>query len=158
SVTPELREAIEEAISQFAVLILRDQQLSQSQQIAFTKSFGPLDLGLKKATKSTSRLEHYELADISNVALDGSIAARDNQRILTNMANQLWHSDSSFQQPPARYSMLYSVVNPHSGGETEYADMRAAYDALSPNFQRELESLEAEHFALHSRMMLGNTG
>lgn len=155
--TPDLVDAINEAMDEYAVLVFRGQPLTQAQQMAFTCAFGPLDMGLKKVTKPDSRLEFAQLADISNVLKDGSLADRSHRRILTNMANQLWHSDSSFQKPAARYSMLHSVVNPSWGGETEFADMRAAYGALPDRLKTEIADLEVEHFVLHSRMMLGNT-
>ncbi|GAB2893931.1 TauD/TfdA dioxygenase family protein [Paralcaligenes ginsengisoli] len=156
--SPQMVDAIDDAMNRYAVLVFRGQPLSQDEQMAFTLSFGPLDLGFKKASNQHARLKYKELADISNVAEDGEIAERSHRRIVNNMANQLWHSDSSFQNPPARYSMLHSVVNPSSGGETEFADLRAAYDGLDTGLLAEIEGLEAEHFALHSRFMLGDTG
>lgn len=148
---------INAAMDQYAVLVFRNQPITQDEQIAFTRSFGPLDLGFKKVSNAHARLKYNELADISNVAEDGNIADRNHKRIVNNMANQLWHSDSSFQQPGARYSMLHSVINPPKGGETEFADMRAAYDAMPDDWRREIEGLEAEHFVVHSRFMLGDT-
>lgn len=156
--TPEQVEAINQAMDQYAVLVFRGQPISQDEQMAFTRAFGPLDIGFKKAANRQMRLKHFELADISNLAEDGSVASRDHFRIVNNMANQLWHSDSSFQDPPARYSMLHCVITPSKGGETEFADLRAAYDGLPDDWRAEIEGLEAEHFALHSRFMLGDTG
>jgi alpha-ketoglutarate-dependent 2,4-dichlorophenoxyacetate dioxygenase len=75
----------------------------------------------------------------------------------SQLANQLWHSDSSFQNPAARYSLLHSLVNPSSGGETEFADLRAAYDALPVDLKQQIDGLRARHYALHSRMNLGDT-
>jgi alpha-ketoglutarate-dependent 2,4-dichlorophenoxyacetate dioxygenase len=75
----------------------------------------------------------------------------------SQLANQLWHSDSSFQNPPACYSMLHSLTNPAKGGETEFADLRAAYDALTEDTKREIENLRAQHYALYSRINLGDT-
>lgn len=153
----EDRRAIERAMDRFAVLVFRDQPLDQDQQIAFAKSFGTLDIGLRRANKGPHRFKYDELIDISNVAADGTIAARDSRRVASMVANQLWHSDSSFQQPAARYSMLSAVVLPASGGDTEFADLRAAYDALPEGLKTSLEGLVTEHYALHSRMMLGTT-
>lgn len=155
--TAETVAQIDEAMNQYAVLIFRNQPISQDEQLAFTRAFGPLDLGFKKAANRHSRLKHVELADISNLAEDGNIASRDHYRIVNNMANQLWHSDSSFQNPPARYSMLHCVVPARHGGETEFADLRGAYDSLPNDLKAEIADLEAEHFALHSRFMLGDT-
>jgi alpha-ketoglutarate-dependent 2,4-dichlorophenoxyacetate dioxygenase len=152
----EARE-IEAAMDRFGVLVFRDQPLDEDQQIAFARRFGTLDIGLRRANKSPHRFKHDELIDISNVAPDGSIAQRDSRRVASMVANQLWHSDSSFQSPAAKYSMLSAVVLPSWGGETEYADLRAAYDGLPDALKAALDGLETEHYALHSRMMLGTT-
>lgn len=149
--------AIDRAMDEHAVLVFRGQALTPEQQLRFARHFGELDLGFKKASKSASRLEHDELLDISNVAEDGQVADRNHRKIVGNLANQLWHSDSSFQAPAARYSMLHAVVLPEEGGETEFADMRAAYDALPEPLKRRLPGLTAEHYALHSRFLLGDT-
>jgi len=149
--------AIEAAMDRHAVLVFRDQPLDEEQQLALTRWFGPLDIGLKKALRAANRLKHEESIDISNVGLDDQLVARDSKRLFSQIANQLWHSDSSFQQPPAKYSLLTAQVVPPRGGETEYADMRAAYDALPEATKQELDGLVAEHWALHSRIMLGDT-
>ncbi|HSV78931.1 MAG TPA: TauD/TfdA family dioxygenase, partial [Ramlibacter sp.] len=149
--------AIEQAMDQHAVLVFRNQPLTQDQQIAFAKSFGPLDLGLRKLKGGAHRFDYAELADISNVKADGEVAGREHAKIVGNVANQLWHSDSSFQKPRAKYSMLSAVTLPSFGGETEFADLRMAYDALPDWRKRQLEGLEAVHYALHSRFLLGDT-
>jgi len=149
--------AIEAAMDRHAVLVFRDQPLDEEQQLALTRWFGPLDIGLKKALRAANRLKHEESIDISNVGLDDQLVARDSKRLFSQIANQLWHSDSSFQQPPAKYSLLTAQVVPPRGGETEYADMRAAYDALPDDTKRDIATLSAEHWALHSRMALGDT-
>jgi len=149
--------AIEAGMDRYAVLVVRDQPLDQEQQMVFARSFGPLDLGLRKVKKQPHRFRYDELIDISNVDEKGRIADRNSGKIVSNIANQLWHSDSSFQRPAAKYSMLSAVVLPTRGGETEFADLRAAYDALSDELKAELEALEAEHYALHSRFLLGDS-
>ena len=148
---------IDAAMDRYAVLVVRDQPLDQEQQMVFARSFGPLDLGLRKVKKQPHRFRYDELIDISNVDEKGRIADRNSGKIVSNIANQLWHSDSSFQRPAAKYSMLSAVVLPTRGGETEFADLRAAYDALSDELKAELEALEAEHYALHSRFLLGDS-
>lgn len=150
--------AIEKAMDEYAVLVFRDQPLSQSEQVRFAESFGPLDIGLRKLRRGGHRLDYETLLDISNVDMDGSVSQRESSKIVGNLANQLWHSDSSFQQPKAQYSMLSAVVIPSTGGQTEYADLRAAYDALPDDLRREIAGLSAEHYALHSRLMLGDSG
>ncbi len=149
--------AIEAGMDEHAVLVFRGQPLTEDQQIAYAKSFGPLDLGLRKLKGGPHRFKHAELADISNVKVDGDVADREHAKIVGNVANQLWHSDSSFQKPRAKYSMLSAVVVPTQGGDTEFADLRKAYDAL-PEWQRRIvEPLTAVHYALHSRFLLGDT-
>jgi alpha-ketoglutarate-dependent 2,4-dichlorophenoxyacetate dioxygenase len=148
---------IEAAMDRYGVLVFRDQPLDQDQQIAFARGFGTLDIGLRRATRQAHRFKYEELIDISNVAADGSIAERDSRRVASMVANQLWHSDSSFQSPAAKYSMLSAVLLPSWGGDTEFADLRAAYDALPEPLKAELDGLETEHYALHSRIMLGTT-
>jgi alpha-ketoglutarate-dependent 2,4-dichlorophenoxyacetate dioxygenase len=151
---------IDAAMDKYAVLVFRGQPLSQDEQIAWSSSFGELDIGLAKLSKVKGRLDYAELIDISNVARDGSIAPSGDKRIAGALANQLWHSDSSFQHVPGKYSMLSAVVVPPrtvmGAGETEYADMRAAYDALSPAMKEKIEALVAEHYALYSRIWLGD--
>src|SRR5579862_7267200 len=152
--------AIDRAMDRYAVLVFRGQPLSQDEQIQFASAFGDLDIGLAKLSKTKGRLDYPELIDISNVARDGSIAPSGDKRIAGALANQLWHSDSSFQAVPGKYSMLSAVVLPGpsvmGAGETEFADMRAAYDALSEGMKAKLEGLVAEHYALYSRMWLGD--
>jgi len=155
---PDLVREINAAMDRYAVLVLRGKPVGPEQQLAFTRAFGPLDIGLKKVRRGQpDRLGYEELADISNLDESGRIAARDHRRIVGNIANALWHSDSSFQKPAARYSMLHALVVPPKGGETEYADLRAAYDALPEETKAEIAGLTAEHSALHSRIMLGET-
>lgn len=143
-------------MNRYAVLVWRGQPLTGQQQIDFAKAFGPLDLGLKKVFKRPERLEDERLIDISNVDAQGNVARRDSPKNLSNFANQLWHSDSSFQNPRAAYSMLHALVLPSWGGNTEFTDLRAAYDALPERDKAELEGLSAEHYALHTRILLGD--
>jgi alpha-ketoglutarate-dependent 2,4-dichlorophenoxyacetate dioxygenase len=149
--------AIEAAMDRHAVLVWRDQPFDEDQQVAFARQFGRLDLGLRKARPGAHRLRYDELIDISNLTPQGEVAGRDHAKIVSNLANQLWHSDSSFQQPAARYSMLSAVVVPAHGGDTEFCDLRAAYDALPGEQKEELENLKSQHYAFHTRLWLGDT-
>lgn len=144
------------AMNQYAVLVWRGQPLTAQQQLDVAKSFGPLDIGLKRVFKRPERLEDERLIDISNVDAQGNVAKRDSPKNLSNFANQLWHSDSSFMNPRAAYSMLHAVVTPSWGGNTEFADLRAAYDALPERTKAEIKHLSAEHYALHTRILLGD--
>ena len=148
--------AINQAMNDHAVLVFRNTPLTPQQQIGFAKSFGPLDIGLKRVFKRPERLEDERLIDISNVDAQGNVAKRDSQKNLSNFANQLWHSDSSFMDPRAAYSMLHCVIKPSWGGDTEFADLRNAYDTLDERRKSEIEDLKAEHFALHTRILLGD--
>lgn len=153
---PAAVRAIEKAMDRYAVLVFHDQPLSEDQQIAFARSFGPLNAGLRKATGASTRFKYDEIIDISNVAQDGEVVAREDAKLVGAIANQLWHSDSSFQDAPIAYSMLSAVVVPAEGGETEFADLRAAYNALPGKIKREIEGRVARHSAFHSRFLLGD--
>jgi len=147
--------AIDRAMNEHAVLVFRGQSLSPDQQLAFTKRFGPLDIGLNAANK-TFRLGTNQFADIANVDANGNVLPPDDPKLMGLLANQLWHSDSSFKDPPAKYSMLYAAHIPDKGGDTEYADMRQAYDALPDELRELIDGRVAEHWAFHSRTWLGS--
>jgi len=152
--------AIDRAMDQYAVLVFRGQPISEDEQFVFSSAFGTLDTGLTKIAYGKSRFKHPTTMDISNVMLDGAIAPAGHKKLASALANQLWHSDSSFQYVPGKYSMLSAVILPEpavmGAGETEFADMRAAYDALPEAMQDKLGPLVAEHYALYSRMWLGD--
>jgi alpha-ketoglutarate-dependent 2,4-dichlorophenoxyacetate dioxygenase len=148
--------AIDAAMDQYAVLVFRDQFLDQAQQIAYSKQFGPLDAGLRKATGAATRFQYEELIDVGNIAMDGSVAAANNTKLIGVLANQLWHSDSTFQNLPIKYSMLSAVVVPDEGGQTQWADLRAAWDALPEKTKQYAEDRIARHTAFHSRISLGD--
>jgi alpha-ketoglutarate-dependent 2,4-dichlorophenoxyacetate dioxygenase len=158
----DLREAagdatirdIETAMYRHAVLVFRGQQLSQDEQLAFTARFGPMDPGRHLAVRQHRRVRP-EFADVSNLDEEGRVAERNHRRILSNMATRLWHTDSSYKQPAAKFSLLYCSAIPDWGGETEFADMRAAYEALPDRLREEAESHSAEHYVHHSRATLG---
>lgn len=151
-----LAAEIEAALDEFAILVFRDQVLDESQQMAFTRALGPVDMGLLKVLQRRSRFKEAGMIDISNVDLESQILTRDDPRLITMLANQLWHSDSSFKQPSAKYSLLLACILPEQGGETEFADMRAAYATLPDEVKAEIEGLVAEHSAFHSRIQLGD--
>ncbi len=149
---------VDALMDRHSIVVIRNQPMSTEQQLAFTRQFGPLDQGFRKivAKNANTQVKDAEVGDISNLGKDGKPAARTDKRILNNIANQMWHSDSSFQKPAAKYSMLHSVQNPSWGGDTEFADLKAAYDALDDRMKTFLEGKEAEHYALHSRFLLGD--
>ena len=149
--------AVDDAMDKYAVLVFRGQPLTEDQQVAFASSFGTLDAGLKKLYPGApTRFKHEVTIDISNVRPEGGLHGAADRKTISNLANQLWHSDSSFQRPAAKYSILHSVVVPSRGGQTEYADLRAAYDALPEDIKAEIAPLHSVHAALHSRIWLGD--
>ncbi|MGR3793286.1 TauD/TfdA dioxygenase family protein [Vannielia sp. SX4] len=146
-------------MDEHSVVLIRNQPMTTDQQLAFTRQFGPLDQGFKKVTakwNTNTQVTQAEVGDISNIGKDGKPVPRTDKRVLNNIANQMWHSDSSFQKPAAKYSMLHSVRNPSWGGDTEFTDLKAAYDALDDRMKDFLDGKEAEHYALHSRFLLGD--
>jgi len=155
---------IHAGMDRYGVLVFHEQSMTPEQQRTMTAQLGTLELGFarvvhnrgQEAPAAPPRTGYAEVADMSNVGADGKPVDRSDRKIVGNMANQLWHSDSSFQKPAAKYSLLLAVRLPSWGGETEFCDLRAAYDALDPRMKADLEGLEAEHYALHSRIMLGD--
>jgi alpha-ketoglutarate-dependent 2,4-dichlorophenoxyacetate dioxygenase len=151
----DLTAAIDDAMDRCAVLVLRDQRIDDDQQMAFARALGPLEDTPAVVDVHLQRLKHREMVDISNLEVDGSILGADDRRRMFNLGNQLWHSDSSFKATPAKYSMLHARVIPPEGGETEFADMRAAWDALPDRDKQRIEPLVCEHSLLYSRALLG---
>jgi alpha-ketoglutarate-dependent 2,4-dichlorophenoxyacetate dioxygenase len=151
---PTTAREIEAAMDRYAVLVFRDQRISEDEQLAFTRSLGPLDAGRHLAVRQQRRVRP-EFADVSNLDERGSVADRNHRRVLSNMATRLWHTDSSYKSPAAKFSLLYCSAIPEWGGETEFADMRAAYDALPERLREEAEGRSAEHYVHHSRAVLG---
>ena len=150
--------AIEAGMDRHAVLVLHDQQLTDEQQVAFSRNFGEIELAVGgDVSRLDRRRLSVELADVSNLNEGNKVYARDDRRYLFGLANQLWHSDSSFRAIPAKYSLLSARAVPHKGGNTEFADLRAAYDALDEEAKTEIEDLVCEHSLLHSRSILGFT-
>jgi alpha-ketoglutarate-dependent 2,4-dichlorophenoxyacetate dioxygenase len=150
--------AIHAAMDRHAVLVFRDQPVDDDQQIAFTKSLGKIELNTaNNLTRLDQRRLGIEMSDISNLDQQGNMLARDDRRRAFNLGNRLWHSDSSFKSVSAKYSLLSARIVPLAGGETEFADMRAAYDALDAATKAEVEDLVTEHSLLFSRGQLGFT-
>ena len=146
---------IEEAMNQFAVLVFRNQQIDDDQQLAFASALGPLEPTPAVVSSHIHRLKHKQMVDISNLDVDGTILERSDRRRMFNLGNLLWHSDSSFKATPAKHSMLHARVVPPSGGNTEFADMRAAWDALPESTQTLITPLVCDHSLIYSRALLG---
>jgi alpha-ketoglutarate-dependent 2,4-dichlorophenoxyacetate dioxygenase len=148
--------AIDAGMDRYAVLVFHDQNVTDEQQQAFTLNFGQLeDARTNNITKPEDKRLGTGMNDVSNLGKDGKPLARDSRQRLFNLGNSLWHSDSSFRATPAKYSLLSARVVNKKGGNTEFADMRAAYDALDDETKREIEDLVCEHSLMFSRGSLG---
>ena len=149
---------IHAGMDKYAVLVFHDQNFTDEQQLAFTQSLGPLELAIGTSLR---RPEDHRLpttfADVSNLDRDNKPFARDDRRRLFGLGNRLWHSDSSFKAVPAKYSLLHAISVPSRGGNTEFAYMPAAYDALDAETKAEVEDLICEHSQIFSRQQLGFT-
>lgn len=161
----DLREPLDDAtvaeivaaLDRHAVLVFHDQALTDEQQIAFSARLGPLETTIKAYRPDHKARLDLHISDVSNLDENNRIMAADDRRRMNGLGNRLWHTDSSFKPVPARYSLLSARAIPGEGGETEFADLRAAWDALPERMQRRIEGLVAEHSILHSRGTIGFT-
>lgn len=153
-VSPETAAEIEKAMDQYGVLIFHDQVLDDEQQIEFSKHFGPLEKATGDIEQKERRLS-MDVNDISNLDAKGAVLPRDARNRLFAIGNMLWHTDSSFKPTPSKYSLLSARVVPEEGGNTEFADMRAAWDALDEETKQECLDLVCEHSQIYSRGLLG---
>ena len=150
--------ALEAGMDRYAVLVFRGQQLTDDQQLQFSRNFGELEVTLagQMAKPEDRRLgDRLELGDISNLTARNELRAREDRSRMYALANRLWHSDASFRAIGAGYTLLHGRVIPRKGGNTEFADMRAAYDALDASLKAEVESLLCEHSIVFSREQIG---
>jgi alpha-ketoglutarate-dependent 2,4-dichlorophenoxyacetate dioxygenase len=154
-IEPSDLQAIRNAFTTYAVLIFPDQHLSQDQHLDFARHFGPLETTIAVHRKDAKLRVRQEFADVSNLNLDNEVWEKDSRQRQFQLGNRLWHTDSSFKRLPARASLLYARSIPTIGGHTEFADERAAYDALPEETKRRLDSLVAEHSIFNSRARLG---
>jgi alpha-ketoglutarate-dependent 2,4-dichlorophenoxyacetate dioxygenase len=152
----ETLAAIRGGMDRYAVLVFRQQPFTDPEHLDFARRLdGVLHTKLGSHALRKSRLGDGALGDISNLDGDGEIMRSDNRKRMYGLGNRLWHTDASFQDPPGRYSMLSAKVVPPAGADTEYADMRAAYDALPEEDKTRLEGLRVHHSIAHSRQTLG---
>jgi alpha-ketoglutarate-dependent 2,4-dichlorophenoxyacetate dioxygenase len=155
SLTEEEVSAIHAGMDRFGVLVFHDQHFEDEQQIAFSRQLGTLEEATGDIMSEKDRRLSMDLNDISNLDKNGELLPRDDRRRLFGLGNLLWHSDSSFKEVPAKYSMLSARKIPLAGGNTEFADMRAAYDALDSETKREVHDLICLHSQIFSRGVLG---
>ena len=154
---PSDLQDIKNAFATYAVLIFPDQHLSQDQHLDFARHFGPLETTIALHRKDARLRVRKEFADVSNLDPENKVWGKDSRQRMFQLGNRLWHTDSSFKRLPAFASLLYARSIPTVGGHTEFADERAAYDALPEDMKRRLHSLVAEHSIFNSRAKLGFT-
>lgn len=165
---PEVVAAIRQGMADHAVLVFRDQVLSDEEQLRFSLQFGDLErkIGSNSIQGTAPGPIHFRtaqearslgpgLADFSNVDRAGAPLSRDSRAYMFKLADRLWHSDSSFRAISASWSILTGHAIPSWGGNTEFADMRAAHDALDPRWLAEIESLVCHHSQMYSRGKIG---
>jgi alpha-ketoglutarate-dependent 2,4-dichlorophenoxyacetate dioxygenase len=156
---PDEVATIEAGMDRYAVLVFREQFITDDEQLAFTRHFGELET--YRTAGHIRRRDEQRLgsgmADFSNLDKAGNIIAADDRVWFFKLGDRLWHSDSSFRPVPAKYSLLSARVLPSWGGNTEFADMRAAYDALDPRTKTEIEDLVCLHSLIYSRAAIGFT-
>ena len=156
--TREQARAIDAGMDRYAVLVFRDQNITDDQQMAFTKNFGEIENAKGgNITKDHEFRLKKGMVDVSNLDKEGKPLPRDDRRRMFNLGNRLWHSDSSFRAKPAKYSILSARTVATAGGNTEFADMRAAYDTLDDATRTSIEDLVCEHSLIYSRGSMGFT-
>ncbi len=146
---------LDDAFNTYAVLVFPGQELDGDAQVAFSERFGPLETTIQQMREGERLRLPGNFADVSNLDADHEILAADSTRRHFNSGNRLWHTDSSFRTVPAKASLLYARAIPPVGGQTEFADLRAAYDALPEAMKARLEGLVAEHSIMESRAKMG---
>jgi alpha-ketoglutarate-dependent 2,4-dichlorophenoxyacetate dioxygenase len=158
SLSPEDVAAVHAGMDRYAVLVFHDQTLDDEAQLAFTRRLGEIEHAVGTSLRAPDELRlPTTFADVSNLDKDHKVFARDDRRRLFGLGNRLWHSDSSFKVVPAKYSLLHARSVPSRGGNTEFAYMVAAYDALDAETKAEVEELVCEHSQIFSRQQLGFT-
>ncbi|MCW5752851.1 MAG: TauD/TfdA family dioxygenase [Alphaproteobacteria bacterium] len=150
-------DAIRQAFWTYAVLIFPDQNLTAEQHLDFARQFGPLETSISVYRADTPMRTRPEISDVSNLDHRDRVWGRDSRLRMFQLGNRLWHTDSSFRRLPALCSLLYARAIPPVGGHTEFADERAAYDALPEELKQRLAGFVAEHSIFHSRARLGFT-
>ena len=149
---------LKQAIDHYAVLVFHDQHLDDETQLAFARHFGPIE---PPQAYSGRRRLRPEFADVSNLDPDNRPREAGDRRRMNQLGNRLWHTDASFRRVPGALSMLYAhrvpPASPLGDGDTEFAHMRAAYDALPDATKERIEPLVAEHSIFASRAQIGFT-
>ena len=150
-------ETLIRAIDQHGILVFHDQDIDDEQQLAFSGNFGALRTSSRNIRPDYESRLDPRMTDVSNLDAKGGVLPADDRERLYMMANRFWHTDNAFRRVPAKYSLLSARVVPPEGGETEFTDMRAAYDALPAKMKARLEGMVAIHSIMHSRAVMGFT-
>ena len=152
----ETLDQIQAGMDEYGVLVFRNQPFSNEEQLAFAERFdGKLHSKTSVAVLATNRFGNDALTDISNVSASGEILPPNDRLRMSTLSNRLWHTDASFENPAGRYSMLSARVVPPVSADTEFADMRAAYDALDDEMKATIQDLRVFHSIVYSREVLG---
>ena len=154
--SPENAAAIHAGMDRYAVLAFHGRPVTPEQHMAFTLALGPIEHAIATGLRDNERIP-TTFADVSNLDNNNRVFERDSRTRLFGLGNRLWHSDSSFKPIPAKYSLLHAYRIPSRGGNTEFADMRAAWDALDPEIQAACDGLICEHSQIFSRQQIGFT-
>ncbi len=149
--------AIQAAIDRFPVLVFRDQPVDDAQQAEFSRNFGELSRGTEYVKPGARRLA-AEMTDASNIGADGKVRPPNDRALMNNYGSRRWHTDGSYKGVRGGYSLLSCRAAPPIGGETQFADMRQGYDALSEDMQAKIKDLLLQHDIFHSRAAVGFTG
>ena len=151
----ELVKKIDKAINKLSVLVFKNQNINDDEQVRFTRYFGEIEASGKKSniTKAKDRRLSADLADVSNLDKNNKPFTKNDPRRIFNLGNRLWHTDSSFKKIPAKYSLLSARNISKEGGNTEFADMRDEYDCLDNNTKT--KNMICEHSLIYSRQRLG---
>jgi alpha-ketoglutarate-dependent 2,4-dichlorophenoxyacetate dioxygenase len=152
--TADTAERVRAAMDRFAVCYLRDFPLTDARQVEFSRLFGELEVASRFGNRA-ARIHVPELFDVSNLDEHGQLLEDSDRRRQFRLANAMWHTDSSFQPGGASYSLLRACVVPSRGSETEFLDMRAAYETLSPAMKQRIDGLVVEHSTAYSRSLMG---
>ncbi len=147
--------AIDDGMDQYGVLVFHEQRFTDETQLAFSRQFGELEFSNAAELYKERRLQQMEMADISNLDPSGQLRPATDHMRLTALGNRLWHSDASFRAIPAKYSLLSARTIPGAGGNTEFADMRAAYDTLDAALKAEIADMITEYSNAYSREQIG---
>ena len=148
---------IDKLINKYAVVVFRDQLITDEQQIEFTELFGKIEKPGNNSSvqQAKDRRLSSKMADVSNITKSSTVNDRNDPTRIFNLGNRLWHSDSSYKKIPAKYSLLSARTVARKGGNTEFADMRAAYDKLDKNLKSSIKDMVCEHSLIYSRQRLG---